>query len=126
MNQLKLLEPIDTSRKAARSAAMAAAHERGELGMQRVADNAGAEWCELACQAVRRYAANQRAVFTVELMRMVVEREIPSAHDKRAWGVVTRQALARGYIERVKGQFFPAASSNGAPKAVYRACRGEA
>lgn len=123
MNQMTFLEPIDMSRKAARSVALEAAKQRGELGMQRVADKAGSDWCEAACEAVRKYAASQHAVFTVELMRMVVERDLPAVSDKRAWGVVTRQAMARGYIEHVKGQFFPAASSNGALKAVYRACR---
>jgi hypothetical protein len=45
---------------------------------------------------------------------------LPKPTDGRAWGVVTRMAVAADYIERVKGVMFPAASSNGSEKPVYR------
>lgn len=117
--QLELFDrPVLSRRTAA-----AEARERRELGMQRVGDKAertAPGWTDAALDAVRRYVAGQHAVFTIELMRLVLERELPPVHDKRAWGVVTTAAIKAELIERVKGQFYPAASSNNSPKAVYR------
>lgn len=115
------LDLIPTPRLA--RATRAEARARRELGMQRVGDKAERcepGWTEEAMAAVRRYVATQHALFTVELMRMVLEAELPPVHDRRAWGVVTVRAIKEGLIERVKGQFFPAVSSNNSPKCVYR------
>lgn len=73
-----------------------------------------------ACTNARQHP--QSGVFTLELARMALEQSgaIDKPREGRAWGVVTRMAVDRGYIERVKGQLFPAASSNGASKSVYR------
>lgn len=121
MNQLSLLDPIDTSRKAARSAAMAAAHERGELGMQRAADKAGSGWCEMACEALRKLAAaTYPGLFTVENARLVLQRELPPQASLRAWGNVTVMAVRRGYIQRAKGgNTQRTASSNGSEKPLW-------
>ena len=122
--QLELIERPTPSRSAERRRAMADARARGEAGMGMVAaDKADREnpgWCEAACEALRKLAAAHCGMFTVEHARLVLAPELPKVHDERAWGKVTTMALKRGYIERVKGQFFPAASSNGAVRAVYR------
>lgn len=125
MNQLCLIEPLDITRKSARLSALEAAKARGERGMDLAADKADRErpgWCADACEALRMFARAQGGVFTLELARMALEQSeaIDKPHDGRAWGRVTVMAVQRGYIERVKGQVFPAASSNGAAKSVYR------
>lgn len=108
------------SRKALREA-----RARGEEGAARAADAAERRvpgWCELAVGAVRRFAAGHppEFPFTMEMLRSVVEREIPSPHDRRAWGRVTTMAIKREFIVPMHGRMFPAASSNGACKPVYR------
>lgn len=77
-------------------------------------------WVELACSRLRDFARGQVGMFTVELARLSFESKLPPPHDKRVWGAVTRMAVTRGFIECVKGQYFPAASSNSSPKPVYR------
>ena len=102
---------------------MADARARGEAGMGMAADKAERVcpgWCEKACEALRKLAAAHCGMFTIELARLVLEKELPPPPDSRVWGKVTTMALQRGYIERVRGTFFPAASSNGAVRAVYR------
>lgn len=121
--QLELIDKPTPSRSVERRRAMAEARARGERGMAQVADKADREhpgWCEAACQALRKLAAAHCGMFTVEHARLVLAAELPKIHDERAWGKVTTMALQRSYIERVKGQYFPAASSNGAVRAVYR------
>jgi len=63
-------------------------------------------------------------MFTIEMVRSVVGSEIDPPTDLRAWGHVTRRAVAEKLIERVPKTFSPAASSNGSPKPMYR--RGKA
>lgn len=124
--QLELLEKPDTSRAAARNRAMQDARARANEGMQRAADRAdreGPEWVAAAVQAVQRFARGQTpgAMFTVEQMRLALELAgLPKPTDGRAWGIVTRMVKTAGYLERVKGLMFPAASSNGSEKPVYR------
>lgn len=121
--QLDLIPQIDTSRATARRAAMAAANARADVGSQRAADKADREapgWCGAACEALRGFARAQGGVFTIELARLALRHQVPDPRDGRAWGVVTRMAQRNGFIERVPGQYFPAASSNGSPKPVYR------
>lgn len=121
--QLALIPPIDTSRRAAQATALEAAKARGDLGMARVGDSADRQspgWCEKACEALRAFAAAQGGVFIIEHARLAVRDQLPPVMDARAWGVATRLAVQRGYIEPVRGQYFPAASSNGSPKRVYR------
>jgi hypothetical protein len=121
--QLDLIPRPEASRRAERQRAMAEATARADLGISRAADKADRTipgWCALACDAVRRFAAHQHGWFTMEQIRLVMEPELPAPPDARSWGQVTRMAKARGYIEVVKGQAFPAASSNGSAKPVYR------
>lgn len=121
--QLELLERPTTARKTERQRAAADATARRELGMSRVAEKVEREhpgWCESACEALRRLAKANVGMFTIEHARLVLASELPKIHDERAWGKVTTMALDRGFIERVKNTYFPAASSNGAVKAVYR------
>ena len=123
MQQGELLEKPTPTRKTERLRAMADAHARAEVGMGQVADKVEREhpgWCEDACGALRKLAKANVGMFTIEHARLVLAAELPKIHDERAWGKVTTMALQRGFIERVKGVYFPASSSNGAAKAVYR------
>jgi hypothetical protein len=54
------------------------------------------------------------------MMRSVVATEVPAPTDLRAWGVITRLAVSREFIARVRGGFAPAASSRGSEKPLYR------
>lgn len=120
--QMDLIErPVITRRTKAEARAKVAA--KADTGIQRAADATDARnpgWCELACQALRRFAKHQHGMFIVEHARAVLRSELPPPNDERTWGKVTRMATDRGYIERVKGAYFPAASSNGSEKPVYR------
>lgn len=100
-----------------------AARAKADVAIQRVADateRSEPGWCETACERLREFARAQSGVFTVELARMAFAKDLPAPGDLRAWGQVTRMATSRGYIDRVHGEFFSAASSNGSPKPVYR------
>jgi hypothetical protein len=106
-----------------RTTAIERARKRRDACMQRVEDateNREPGWCEKAVQRLREFAKNQTAIFIIEHARAVLRKELPEPSDERAWGVVTVMARKRGYIEPVKGQFFPAESSNASPKQVYR------
>lgn len=99
------------------------ARARAEFGIERSAtsaENATPGWCEKACEELRRFAAGQGGMWTIELARLAIESKLPSPSDLRAWGRVVRMAAARGFIERVPGWAFPAASSNGSPKPVWK------
>lgn len=121
MNQTTLFDPVDLSRKAARSAALAAARARADTGMQRAADKAGSGWCEAACEALRKLAASTYpGMFTIENARLVLARELPAPTDGRAWGRVTVMSVSRGYIQRAKGNKTQrAARSNGSEKPLW-------
>jgi hypothetical protein len=96
---------------------------KADAGIERVADATERRiegWCEMACEKLREFARGQSGHFTCELARCAFQSSIPAPHDLRAWGKVSRMAMQRGYIEKVPGQFFAAASSNGSPKPVYR------
>lgn len=99
------------------------AHARAEFGIERSAasaDNATPGWCEQACEQLRQFAEGQGGMWTIELARMAIEKKLPPPTDLRAWGQVVRMAATRGFIERVPGWAFPAASSNGSPKPVWK------
>lgn len=100
-----------------------AARAKADVGIQRVVDateRTEPDWCEAACERLRSFARDQGGVFTIELARLAFEKQLPPPSDLRIWGAVTRMATNRGYIERIEGQYFPAASSNTSPKPVYR------
>lgn len=122
--QLELLEkPAGLTRAGARRAAHEAAKARADLGVDRSAGRANATapgWLNLALERVRAFARANPGVFTVEMMRIALDAEVPSAGDLRAWGRVTIDAISLGYIERVPMVYIPAASSNNSPKAAYR------
>ena len=99
------------------------ASARRDAGMEPVRDSAEREvpnWTALALDAVRRFAAHQGGYFTMEQCRAVVQAELPHQPRLRAWGGVTQSAIRAGFIEPVRGQYAPAASSNGSPKPMYR------
>lgn len=104
------------------------ANMRADLGVERAARKAeriGGDWIERALREVGFFARGvpaDAAEFTIEEARAFAEalQPRPSSVDGRVWGHITREACARGLIERVPGKFKAAASSNGSPKAVYR------
>ncbi|HEX7687567.1 MAG TPA: hypothetical protein VF453_07665 [Burkholderiaceae bacterium] len=99
------------------------ARTRRDLAIQQVgeaADRRNADWCNKACEALRQFARKQAGVWTIELARAQFEKNLPPPSDLRAWGRVTQMAIRKGYIERVPGQFFAAASSNNAAKSVWK------
>lgn len=99
------------------------AKARADVGIERAADATEAEtpgWCEQACEALRAFATANPRIWTIELARQAFEKSLPPCHDLRSWGRVVRMAAARGFIERVPGRYFPAVSSNGSPKPVWK------
>lgn len=99
------------------------AYSVADEAIARVADKADdliPGWCEKACQALRKFARTRGVMFTVEQARLILASQLPRPHDDRCWGKVTAMALKRGYIEPVKGLYFPTVSSNGSVRAVYR------
>lgn len=125
--QSALFEPIDTSRKAARAAALKHAQERGERMSALAAEKVGylhAEWCAQAIEKLRELAKRTYpGMFSIETARLAINYPVPVGGDLRCWGRVTQEALRLKYIERVPGKFERAASSHGSVKALYRAGR---
>lgn len=100
----------------------AAVRAHADTQIERVAEAAERRidgWCETACKALREFAAGQALPFTIELARGQFADRIAEPHDLRAWGKVTRMAMSRGYIVKLRGQFFEARSSHGSPKQLY-------
>lgn len=99
---------------------------RADEGVQRSAEATArldAAWGADALALVRIGAkiltAKGKPQFTIEDIRATVNGAIREPKDRRAWGSVTRAAVAAGYIVRVPGTFAAATSSNMAPKPVY-------
>lgn len=102
---------------------------RGDLGIERAArkaDKVCAEWMDAALGRLRYFASvactDTEPNFTMEEAREFVEalEPRPAGIDCRVWGAIQREAVRRGYIERVPNVYRAAASSNGSPKACYR------
>lgn len=122
--QMSLIDPIDTSRKAARAAALKHAKERGErmatLAAEKV-DYLHADYCREAVERLRELAKRTHpGAFSIETARLAINMPLPLGGDARCWGRITQQALKLGYIEHVPGRWERAASSHGAPKGMYR------
>ncbi len=100
------------------------AANRRQAGMTSAARHADSEnpgWVDLAIDAVHAFAMRTYPRdFTIEEARAVVAPTIPEPSELRAWGAVTSGCKRRMLIEPVEGKTRPAASSNGAPKQVYR------
>ncbi len=114
--------PQDLTRAQARQAAMAAAKARADAGMERAARKAArlnATWCADAVEALRRFAAGQVGLWTIEMARGVIEQHLPTPSDGRAWGRVAQAAVRQGIIVKTD-KTAPSASSNGAPKPLFR------
>lgn len=122
--QLELLErPPELTRAQARRNALQAAKDRAQLGMDRAAgavefDMPG--WIEQAIDALRRFAAAQAGVFSIEQARSVIASELPAVPELRAWGRVTQLASDRGFIQAAPRTFIPAASSNACLKPGWK------
>lgn len=99
---------------------------RADLGVERsgaAAERLAPGWIGQAAEVMRVGAcilAHRHAEFTVEDLRALVDKAVAQPPDLRAWGAATRAAVAKGFIERIPGRYAPAASSNRAPKPLYR------
>lgn len=109
------------------------AKARADVGIERSAaraDRVLPGWTDRAAEAVRESLGTGGMgwlllcnEFTIEELRETIKHNstpLDEPPDARAWGHVTRRAVKLGYIERVQGKFGVAASSNGAPKPLYR------
>ena len=122
MEQLDLLSYTPPAQVTSRAETMKNARARAEVGIARSADRnegANAGWCGMAVEHLRRFVSNQHGLFTIEQARGVIAAELPAPTDGRAWGAVTRQAVALRYIEKTK-LTAPAASSNASPKPLWK------
>lgn len=121
--QLELIpRPEAPSRTQARRLALAAAQARAAQGMDRAARRAerlNAGWCAEALESLRRFAAGQVGLWTVEMARSVIEQDLPKPTEGRAWGRVTQDAIRHGYIVKTD-KTAASASSNGAPKPLFK------
>ena len=112
-----------TAAPIARSTRLQHARIAADRGIERVSGKAEHEspgWSDAALAALRKFARNQSAAaWTMEMARSVIEIDLAEPSDKRVWGSITRVAVKRGYIVRVRGGFMPAASSNGSQKPCY-------
>jgi hypothetical protein len=101
-----------------------AARTRGHQAALAASDRAermDPNWMTDALAKVKQFAQHQQphVAFTIETLRNAIEQELPAPPDLRAWGAVTLVAAKKGLIERKKGAFAPAVSSNGSPKPMY-------
>lgn len=121
--QLELIpRPEVPTRAQARRLALAAAAVRAEQGMDRAARRAerlNAGWCAEALERLRRFAFGQAGFWTIEMARAVIEADLDPPTDGRAWGRVTQDALRLGFIVKTD-KTAPSASSNGAPKPMFK------
>ncbi len=123
--QLDIFSSAAPAHKKRRNHAKAKGHEAGRIGLQRAMEAAERRvpgWTEMALAAVKAYVHTTEPgeKFTLEALRMKVEAGLPPPNDLRAWGNVPRMCCKLGILERRKGEFAPAESSNGSPKPVYR------
>lgn len=80
------------------------------------------EWIDSAAQFFANYAVNKACMhtFLAEEVREYASRQgFPEPHDPRAWGLAAKQAMRQGAVTTVG--FASAKSSNGSPKALWRA-----
>jgi hypothetical protein len=88
--------------------------------IKRVADNTEKRvpgWVDLAVAKLGEYARTA-GNFTIDTARASIATTIPTPHDLRAWGHVTRRARRQGLIVQVGME--QAASSHGSLKPLYR------
>jgi hypothetical protein len=87
--------------------------------MTRKDDDIGfSDWVEQAARALSKAALARRGeTLTIERLRSHCQVDPPD--DLRSWGPATMLAIRRRYIVPVDA-FARAASSNGAPKPMYR------
>lgn len=98
------------------------AHKSAARVLNKVEDRADREmpgWFDEALEKVRVFARSQGgALFTCETMRWMIQRELPTPPELRVYGMLTRKALARGYIKRTD-RSAPTVSSRGSPRPLY-------
>jgi len=79
---------------------MTALHEGLAIGhamADLAADNAGAEWKDIAMKAFERHAQSHTN-FTTEDVRLA-NPDLPAPPDSRAWGGIARAARAAGIVD---------------------------
>lgn len=74
------------------------------------------KWEDRALVAFIKSAESHVGEFTVEQIRMKTDVDLPT--DGRSWGVVTRNAIKLGLIQKT-GKLAPAISSNRSAKPLY-------
>lgn len=89
--------------------------------IDRVGENAGAQWGEEALNQVINYAHSSDKPFLTEDIRKWAKDFIGDPHDGRAWGHVMRQAAKMGVVKKVG--YAAARSSNLTPKVLWEANR---
>lgn len=98
------------------------ARDHGMAASLAHADQDEPGWSDRAFALLVQYAQQEPHPFTIEGFRWWAESNgLGHPPESRAYGGVTRRAIARGAIERVG--YAPAASSNGSPKPLYRGLR---
>ena len=117
--QIELIpSPPAITRATARANAMQAARQRAECGIAAAA-RVNSAWCVTALEALRKFAAGQVGMWTIEMARSVIEQDLDKPSDGRAWGFVTQAAVRAGYIVKTD-KTAPAASSNGSGKPLFK------
>lgn len=95
---------------------------RRDQGIQSSADHADADeegWTRQALGMLVAFASEQKEPFLIEKARAwAIEHGLPQPDEQRAWGAVTRMAIARGRIEKVGSA--EAMSSNRSLKHTWR------
>lgn len=91
-----------------------------DAALAQVKDNAG-DWFSLALAIVPACRAELADTFLGEDLRAAIMSRIGPPHSPNAWGVLIRNAVARGYIAPT-GQFAPmkAKTSHARMTPVYR------
>ena len=102
-----------------------AATMRRDQGIQSSADHADADeegWTRQALGMLTAFANLAQGAFLIEEARVwAIHCGLPPPDEPRAWGAVTRMAVARKRIEKVG--WAKARSSNCSPKFLWRAIR---
>lgn len=93
-----------------------------ESAVRRVDEAADRHWADVALETIRQVARRQPTVHSDDLHVYMAEHHPDvRTHEPRAWGPVTRRAVARGWIVPTD-TYRPSArpSTHRNPKRVYR------
>ncbi|MFL6141711.1 MAG: hypothetical protein ACJ72N_07550 [Labedaea sp.] len=74
--------------------------EQGAALAESRANRMHGDWSSKALAAWHDYA-RRNARFTAEDVRLAYSEIVPPAPDNRAWGVIPRMAIRKGYVQRI-------------------------